>query len=1051
MRKHTLGLAIAGVLAPSLSYALGLGEITTNSALNQPLDAEIELVSTTPAEVKNVSVHLAPEAVFDQVGIERTAVLDQLRFVPTVENGVPVIKVTSPGSIQEPFVNFVIEVTWPKGKLLREYTVLLDPPVLSDNAGAPPVAAAQPVFTGPDTKAAEATAGEAETYPVEEGLPVEPVEPIASQPVEETAQVAEAAAVEEAETYPVEEAAPVEAEATDEGTGASVASGNLDEGLPPFVEGAEQPQPAAETETVEEQPVAEAQPEEVEPEEAPSGGATYSSIDEAPGTTEIFVEHQPTFVAEMPAEEAAPAVSGNQYKVARGDTLSGIAGQLRPDNVSLTRMMAALFAANKSAFVGSNINKLKSGFVLRIPDDSTLASMSTAKARSILAANGGSAWKKYRKALAKAPAPQEAMDAAKGKVPGINDLAEGKTPQAVEVPGGKVAKAETPGLEILAPEKGGKSATGTAEGKPGEIDAIKEQLASKTQEAAELKSRVEELEGLLAAKERLITLKDEQLAELQKSLGGKQAEKAEAKPESSGESEPAAAGGLLPKENAPAAEEAKPAAEETAKAASPEQPAAETEKPAAPEAEQAPAEQAAPAQEPAAEPEKATTEEAITEPEQAASEQPVGMLDDLKRNPSKLLLGGAGGLFLLALLAWFASRKKGRQDETIIDATATSSEDLNTVVEETEAESLPEHEVEDVATEYDNELPDAEIDDIDLDKDLVEEEAGSHSIQLSAEELDLQQEDLSSVDVAGAEDEVLSEANVYLAYGLHDQAIDLLKPAVEKHPERNDYQAKLLEAYHATSNRDAFAEVAEQLHRNLKDGDEGLWQRVIVMGKDLLPDHDLFKNADPGDLTIGSIRKDRPDLAAVDLDELPEVEDGQETVSISDDDIKDVLANTDSSQEFELPELDELNQSVATEGAASLAEADKSQEIKLDELGDLKDELVEGAGSAVSSAKDTAIGLTDKAKAAGAAIASGIGLSKADDNEEDFTFSDLDSEFTDIGSGVDQVGTKLDLAKAYIDMGDDEGAREALEEVAVRGNDAQKAEAKKLLEQLDKS
>ncbi|HGG59134.1 MAG TPA: hypothetical protein ENK26_04345, partial [Gammaproteobacteria bacterium] len=700
MRKHTLGLAIAGILAPSLSYALGLGEITTHSALNQPLDAEIELVSTTPAEVKNVTVHLAPEAVFDQVGIEKTPVLDQLRFTPTVENGVPVIKVTSPGSIQEPFVNFVVEVTWPKGKLLREYTVLLDPPVLSENAGPPPAPAEQPVFTGPDQQLQ--SVAEAETYPVEEGAPVEPVEPIA-QPVEE---VAKSLPVEE--TMPVEEAGePIESFPV-----AEAASG-VGEGLPPFVDNAQEVQPVAEPEETAEiaEPVEEVEPvAEVEP-EPEAASESYSSLDEAPGTTDIFVtDTSQTIVSEAPAGEVLPEAAGaqgDQYQVARGDTLSGIAAKTRPQHINLTRMMAALFQSNQAAFAKGDINKLKSGFVLRIPDDSALAAMTNSKARALLASHGGDAWKKYRKAMAKAPAPQEAMDAAKGSVPNITDLAEGKQPSAVEVPGGKVAKAETPGLEILAPKEGGKTATGSEKGTPSDVDAIKEQLASKTQEAAELRSRVEELEGLLAAKERLITLKDEQLAELQKSLAGLKGEAKGEAPEKAEEGGAAAKGGLLP------TEESAQAGEQAA------------------EQEAAPAEEAA-EKSTETEEQPALTPEGAAAPESEQSVEETSVVDEVTKSPSKLLTGGVAGLLALGLFAWWAaSRKKRRREETIIDATPTAGDELSTVAAEAESEAAPEHEVVDVATEYDNELPDSgELGDINLDQDLVEEEPGSHSIQL---------------------------------------------------------------------------------------------------------------------------------------------------------------------------------------------------------------------------------------------------------------------------------------------------------------------------------
>ena len=1027
MRKHTLGLAIAGVLAPSLSFALGLGEISTNSALNQPLDAEIELVSTSPGEVGNVTVTLAPNAVFDQVGIERTAVLEQLNFTPTVVNGVPVIKVTSPGSIQEPFVNFVVEVTWPKGKLLREYTVLLDPPVLSDNAGAPPVAAT-PIFTGSDTQVVEA-----ETYPVEEGLPVEQVEPIV-QTYEEVQPVEESVA--NSETYSVEDTGVASVEAYPDLETYSVADAGAGEGLPPFTDDV--------------QPVYEdVQPAYEDVDYAAGSGTTFSqsygSLDEAPGTSEIFVFEPgdaPVFDENIAYEEAIqPVYAGGDYTVAKGDSLSSIAAELRNSDVSLARMMAGLFKSNKSAFIDSDVNKLKSGYVLRIPDEAGLAELSQTDASALLAANG---YNEYRKALAKTAAPQEAMDAAEGDaatgaVAGLNDLADGKKSPAVEVSepveGEVVAEASKSGLEILgAPNAKGDSASGPADGKgdAAAADALKEQLASKTQETSELRSRVEELEGLLTAKERLIALKDDQLAEMQKSLGeSKEMEMGKAEEGESSSGKP----GLLPSEESEA--EPEPVAESS------DEP--KEEKVADAEPEITPAE-----------PIKETVDVASEDPEATTS-----LVDDLKQNPRKLLLGGGAGLLLLAMLAWLASRRKDRNDETIIDV--SEADDLSTVVVENEANipDLTEHDVVDVATEYDNELATGQFDSIDLDADL--EDASDHSIQLTSDELDSHQheirQDLSSVDAAGGgEDEVLSEANVYLAYGLHDQAIDLLKPAVRVNPGRNDYQAKLLEAYHATNNKDAFSDEAEKLHGKITNTDTGLWQRVIVMGQDIIPDHELFKNADPGEMTLGNLHKDRPDLASVDLDDMPELDDGQATVSISDSDIQDVLKETSVSEEFRLPELDELNHSVDTTSgnAVSLAEADKSQEINLDDLGDLRSDPSES--SLLSGMKGKLGSLTGKTKAAGAAAVGGVAaagaaaMGKVSDSatigDGDFTLADMESEFTDMSSGVDHIGTKLDLAKAYLDMGDDEGAREALNEVIAQGSTEQQQEARKLMEQI---
>lgn len=131
MNKQALSLAIfiAGAY-PAASSALGLGDIESNSHLNQPLRAKIDLLSAAPADASKIQVRLAPPDVFNRVGVARPDFLGNLRFTPTVQGGKPVILVSSDTPIQEPFVNFLLEVSWPQGQLLKEYTVMLDPPVL---------------------------------------------------------------------------------------------------------------------------------------------------------------------------------------------------------------------------------------------------------------------------------------------------------------------------------------------------------------------------------------------------------------------------------------------------------------------------------------------------------------------------------------------------------------------------------------------------------------------------------------------------------------------------------------------------------------------------------------------------------------------------------------------------------------------------------------------------------------------------------------------------------------------------------------------------------
>lgn len=143
-RRARLGFVLWCIIAPS-AHGLGLGDIDLKSALNQPLSAEIGLVSATPEELGNLKVELAGRDTFDRYGIDRPEFLTDLAFrVGKDGRGRDIVRVTSTRAITEPFVTMLVEATWPRGRLLREYTVLLDPPVLlPQQAASAPVQAPQ--------------------------------------------------------------------------------------------------------------------------------------------------------------------------------------------------------------------------------------------------------------------------------------------------------------------------------------------------------------------------------------------------------------------------------------------------------------------------------------------------------------------------------------------------------------------------------------------------------------------------------------------------------------------------------------------------------------------------------------------------------------------------------------------------------------------------------------------------------------------------------------------------------------------------------------------
>jgi pilus assembly protein FimV len=127
--------------APAGAWALGLGQIELQSALNQPFRAQIELSATTD-ELESLRVALAAPEMFDRRGLDRPAFLSNLEFrVVTGRDGRSIVQVTSRESIAEPFVTLLVEATTPRSRSVREYTVLLDPPVLLPPSAAPPAVA----------------------------------------------------------------------------------------------------------------------------------------------------------------------------------------------------------------------------------------------------------------------------------------------------------------------------------------------------------------------------------------------------------------------------------------------------------------------------------------------------------------------------------------------------------------------------------------------------------------------------------------------------------------------------------------------------------------------------------------------------------------------------------------------------------------------------------------------------------------------------------------------------------------------------------------------
>ncbi len=167
-----LGMLSLVILAPGAALSLGLGDIRLNSYLNQPMNAEIALSIASADELATLKVGLAPAEAFDRYGLDRPPYLGDLQFaIRRTGPAGAVIDVRSSRPIAEPFVTFLVEASWSGGRMLREYTVLLDPPVFlpAPEAAAPepaavdaprPAPVARPAATPSPVAAPTATRGE---------------------------------------------------------------------------------------------------------------------------------------------------------------------------------------------------------------------------------------------------------------------------------------------------------------------------------------------------------------------------------------------------------------------------------------------------------------------------------------------------------------------------------------------------------------------------------------------------------------------------------------------------------------------------------------------------------------------------------------------------------------------------------------------------------------------------------------------------------------------------------------------------------------------------
>ena len=139
----TFGL-VAGALAMApAALALGLGRLTVDSALGQPLSARIDLTSVSRDELESLSAKIADPSLYRQNNLTYQGVLARTRVAVEYVGGNPVLKISSTAAVNEPFLDLMVELNWASGRVVREYTFLLDPPGAAEMQ-----AAVEPAYRG---------------------------------------------------------------------------------------------------------------------------------------------------------------------------------------------------------------------------------------------------------------------------------------------------------------------------------------------------------------------------------------------------------------------------------------------------------------------------------------------------------------------------------------------------------------------------------------------------------------------------------------------------------------------------------------------------------------------------------------------------------------------------------------------------------------------------------------------------------------------------------------------------------------------------------------
>ncbi len=670
-RKLAFLCLLPALIAPAIVQALGLGDIRLNSALNQPLDAEIQLYSATEGELESLKASVASADTFASYGLSRPSFVDSLAFVVTQDAaGRFVLKVSSRQPVTEPFVTFLIEVNWSRGRLLREYTVLLDPPLFAP-------AADEPRYVRP--------------VPTQEAPVVTQPAPVPAQPAPQPAAT-----------------------------------------LPP-------PAPA--------------------PMEPPAW--------QAPATTSPAPQPEYPDVYPVSVDDYGPVV--------RNETLWSIAGRLRPDaSVDINQMMIAIFRDNPGAFAG-NINILREGAILRIPD--LIAIQGISKSEAFADARSQIDEWQASKGQLRLVAPEDAVVTGLAYDPGsTDDFAIDPATESLDA------------QQDFSTAPGGDTDTGSLiDIEDSSLAALQDQLSDTADLSTE--TSLADLQGDTG-----LTTPG---VDLEGSTSEPPLDDVTGMPDDTVADDAVADDGLA-----------------GAEASGGEPPPVQAEQPPA---------------------------------VVSTSFNESTMMDTIFDMLSNTWLWVAIGLTLMLISGVVFVRRRQEAD----DLSRTFHGFDDDLEEGSDTEMLrrmtPDHDDSIVVVEGDAALveetftfkPASEEEDV-LDLDLGPAVADTGA---TGEGGGLATPDLDST-MALEHGDPLAEADFHMAYGLYDQAAEIVQKAAAREPDRRELRMKLLEIFFVWGNREAFQAEAKTLKDSIGDAADSDWDKIIIMGKQICPDDSMFAGAE---------------------------------------------------------------------------------------------------------------------------------------------------------------------------------------------------------------